>query len=146
MENILTIKINPIEYHLFIGGWKIHHIVSDEIFKSRTWEGIKIHTGADVGESWTSYDQNMASRNITQDIEIIPGNHNDLHYWLIKIDGKIAVTQRRFGTKGQNILIDLRQNEGLTAYEFHNKFNLHGNDIKYFSGKIVHLTDFRYEL
>jgi hypothetical protein len=144
MDNLLLIELSEIEYHLFSGGWKIHHIVSDEIFKSRRWEGYKIINKEGEG----SYTVHCSADDIiTQDIEVVPANPSDLHYWKIKIDGKEAVEQRRFSTKGQGILSELQKNEGLTAYEFHNKkFDLHSDNLKYFSGKIVHFTDFKYHL
>lgn len=127
-DNLLEIKLSEIEYHLFNGGWKIHHIVSDEIFKSQSWGGIKIYTGIEGGGSHTTYTDNIS----TQDFEVIPASPNDSHYWLIRIDGKDAVKQKRFSTMGQGILTDLQKNEGLTGYEFHNKkFDLHSSGMKY---------------
>lgn len=143
MENLLEIKVTDIEYHLFNGGWKIHHILSDEIFKSRKWKGYKIHTGKKTGGSYTVHTDIL----ITQDIEVIPANPSDIHYWQILIDKKLAVEQRRFATQGQLILNELARNEGLTSYEFYNKkFDLHSDNLKYFSGKILHFKEFKYHL
>ena len=142
-NNLIEIKLSPVQYHLFNGGWKIHHILSDEIFKSSScWSGMKIHTGVEGAGSRTIHSEKSI---ITQDIEIVPGNHNDLHYWRILIDKKLAVEQKRFSCQGSSFLSEIMKNEGLTAYEFHNeKFDLHSKNLKYFSGKIIHFTQFKY--
>lgn len=138
---ILDIKLKPTEYHLFNGGWKIHHIVSDEIFKSKKWDGMIIHSSKNLGSVTTH------GKIETQDFELIPANQNESHYWKIRIDSKEVITCKRFSTEGQELLVSFIKNEGLTPYEFHNKkFNLHARDFKYFSGKIVHFTQFKYHL
>lgn len=143
MENLLKIKLSELEFHLFRGGWKIHHIISDQDFKSQAWGGWAIVKGK-KNQTFHS----VHSKKIdTQDIEIIPGNPNDIFYFRILIDKKIVVEQRRYSTDGQGLLRELTKNEGLTPYDFHNKkFDLHSRDLKYFSGKIIHFTDFKYHL
>lgn len=143
MENLLKIHLSDIEYHLFNGGWKIHHIMPDAKFKAQPWGGYQITTNNNPDGAFTVHDNTIK----IQDIEIIPGGNQDIHYWRIFIDKKLAVEQRRFSTKGQSILSDLMKNEGLTPFEFHNKkFDLHSQELQYFSGKIIHFTEFKYHL
>lgn len=140
-RKLLEINLSAIEWHLFNGGWKIHHIVKDEDFMpAEQWDGYKIFTLEGGSHSV------ITDEIITQNIEILPANRSDLHYWRINIDGKLAVERRRFSTDGDNLLNWLMKNEGLYPYEFFTKFNLHAENMKYFSGKIIQLTPFRYNL
>lgn len=141
MENILEMKLSEVEYHLYIGGWKIHHILSNEIFNSKEWTGFKIYTDNEELGSHTTHTDKIS----TQNIEIIPATLTEMHYWKILIDGKEVVKHNRFSTEGDKFLTELRKNEGLTGFEFHNtKFDLHSRELKPFSGKIIHFNDFRY--
>lgn len=142
MQNRLEIKLSGMQYHLYHGGWKIHHILSDEIFKSSQWNGIKI-CSEDPNHGSIASD---GGEIVTQDIEIIPANPSDIHYWRILVDKKLVSEQRRFSEKGNGMLRDLIRNEGLTTYEFHQKFNLHSDKVKYFSGKIIHFGGFMYHM
>jgi hypothetical protein len=141
--DILSILLSPIEYHLYDGGWKIHHIVSDEVFKSKRWNGLRIYTDSPDYGSHTE----VGSVIKTQHFEIVPGGANDVYYWRIFIENLLVCESRRFSTKGKEFIREFIKNEGLTTYEFHNKkFDLHNRELKYFSGQIVHFTDFRYHL
>lgn len=137
--SMLQIKLSKIEYHLFNGGWKIHHIVPLEYFESQKWTGYKIYCEGEEG-SYTVHTDTISA----QDFEIITPSLMDLWYWKIKIDDKVLIEQFRFRTVGQDILTQLQKNEGLTAYEFHTKFLLNSNKTKPFKGKIIHLTNFKY--